>query len=290
MALTTSASNERIEVEQAFCMPVRVYMPGRVMLPAPIALHLHGGAFVEGSLDSGRTVAGLLADAGAFVVSADYPVGPAHPFPHALQAVSRLLAWVYRHRAKWGSKASQIFVAGEEAGGNLAAGLALMARDQQTPPLAGQILISPMLDPTMATCSVRKAEAGPVGCKWADGWHRYLGSADKASHPYAAPLGSSRLASVAPALVLTAEDDPMRDESLGYARRLRSAGVPVMEHVLAGPTGWPCALTRAGGNGAPWMEAARRHMSEFFEQTLTQSRCGCMFTSLKPDPTLKPDF
>jgi acetyl esterase/lipase len=94
----------------------------------------------------------------------------------------------------------------------------------------------------MATCSIRQAEAGPVGCKWADGWHQYLGSADKAAHPYAAPLGSSRLAGVAPALVLTAQDDLMRDESLSYSRRLRESGVAVQEHVLAGPTGWPNAL------------------------------------------------
>ena len=75
---------------------------------------------------------------------------------------------------------------------------------------------------------MRQAEAGPVGCKWADGWHEYLGSADKAAHPYAAPLVSSRLSNLPPTLILTAEDDMLRDESLCYARRLRAAGVAVV--------------------------------------------------------------
>jgi acetyl esterase/lipase len=194
------------------------------------------------------------------------------------------------------SKKSGIFVAGEEAGGNLAAALALMARDQHAPPLAGQILLSPMLDACMATCSIRQAEAGPVGCKWADGWHQYLGSADKAAHPYAAPLGSSRLAGVAPALVLTAQDDPMRDESLSYARRLRESGVAVQEHILAGPTGWPNALGfweesfdrlevhLRGASAAEkalaektrveksWTTAARDCFVEFFAQTMPSRR------------------
>ncbi len=134
---------------------------------------------------------------------------------------------------------------GEEAGGNLAAGLALMVRDQRSPALAGQILLSPMLDACLATESVRLAEAGPVGCKWADGWHQYLGTADKACHPYAAPLGSSRLGGLAPALIVTAEDDPMRDESLAYAKRLRASAVAVQEHMLPAPTDWPCALAEA---------------------------------------------
>ncbi len=129
-----------------------------------------------------------------------------------------------------------MFVAGEEAGGNLAAGLALMARDQQSPPLAGQILLSPMLDPCLGTQSIRDADAGASGCKWADGWHCYLGSAEKAAHPYASPLGAKRLVGLAPALIVTAQDDPMHDESLRYEQRLRACGDSVDEHVMAAPT------------------------------------------------------
>jgi acetyl esterase len=282
-------TEEMIELEPG--MPARVY--GRSASPrtAPLVLHLHGGAFVGGSLDAGRTVSTLLADAGAVVVSADYPLAPAHPFPQALQGVFRALNWLHTSRTQWVSKKSSIFVAGEEAGGNLAAALALMARDQHTPPLAGQILLSPMLDASMATCSIRQAEAGPVGCKWADGWHQYLGSADKAAHPYAAPLGSSRLAGVAPALVLTAQDDLMRDESLRYSRRLRESGVAVEEHILAGPTGWPNALgfwdqsldrlevylRESSAAEKTWTTAVQERFTAFFAATMHSRQPAACF-------------
>jgi acetyl esterase len=252
-------------------VPVRIYGRRVGSRDAPLVLHLHGGAFVGGTLDAGRAIARLLADAGAIVVSADYPLAPEHPFPGALNAAFGVLSSLHANRGKWASKRPSLFVAGEEAGGNLAAGLALMARDQRAPPLAGQILLSPMLDPCMGTCSLRQAEAGPVGCKWADGWHHYLGSVDKASHPYAAPLGSSRLAGLAPALVLTAEDDPLRDESLTYARRLCEAGVTVQEHVLAAPTGWPDALGLA--TTAPvWASPVRDHFIAFFAARVASLR------------------
>lgn len=277
--MTTDVTETTIEVEQAQSMPARVYAKVPAPGPVPLVLHLHGGAFVSGALDCGQTVSKLLADAGAVVVSAAYPLAPANPFPIALQAAYGAVCWLHKHRAKWGSKRSPIFVAGEEAGGNLAAGLALMARDQRTPPLAGQILLSPMLDPCLATCSIRKAEAGPVGCKWADGWHQYLRSADMAAHPYAAPLGSSRLSGLAPALVLTADDDPLRDESVGYVERLRDSGVTVRSYVLESPTGWPDALSHIAKAELPWVAAVRNHFAEFFTQTLARTCCAAVFRS-----------
>ncbi len=263
---------EKLIYADAKSMPARVYHSGMASREAPLVLHLHGGAFVDGSLDSGRSIATLLAEAGAVVVSADYPLAPAHRFPQTLEAAFGALNWLHAHRIRWGTKKSRIFVAGEEAGGNLAAALALMARDQGTPPLAGQILLSPMLDACLATCSMRAAEAGPVGCKWADGWHQYLGSPDKAAHPYAAPLYSSRLSGLAPALVLTAEDDLLRDESLRYARRLRESSVAVQEHVLTAPTGWPEALCEDKNKEASWSAEVRNHFIEFFAATLALPR------------------
>jgi len=241
---------------------------------APMVLHLHGGAFVAGSLDSGRTVSGLLAEAGAVVASVDYPLAPQHPFPQALEAAFDVLTHMRQGRDAFAaSKKAPLYLAGEEAGGNLAAALALMARDQRGPAIAGQILLSPMIDSSLATCSMREAEAGPVGCKWADGWHQYLGSAAKAAHPYASPIGSSRLAGVAPALLVTAEDDLLRDETHGYARRLRESGVPVGEYLLTAPTGWPCALyygaDRRDPNVARWADSLRAHFAAFFADTLT---------------------
>lgn len=260
-------------------VPVRVYLPAGGPPPAAVVLHLHGGAFVDGSLETGRIVPTLLAEAGAVAVSLGYPHAPKHRFPHALQVALGALKWLHRSRARWASRKSRLLVAGEEAGGNLAAGLALMVRDQQTPPLTGQILLSPMLDPQMATCSMRRAEAGPVGCKWADGWHEYLGSPEQASHPYAAPLMSSRLAGLPPALVLTAEDDLLRDESLCYAHKLRASGVSVDEHVLPAPTGWPCALSEAAPTDTRWMATVRERFTAFLSQTLPALRQPAM------DPT-----
>jgi acetyl esterase len=245
-------------------LPMRIYRTEAGQAAAPVVLHLHGGAFVSGGLDSGRAVAAALADAGAVVVSLDYPLAPGHQFPQPLEAAFGSLDWLHKTRARLASRKSRLFVAGEEAGGNLAAALALMARDRQGPELAGQILLSPMLDPRMATCSMREAEAGPVGCKWADGWHEYLGSAEKAAHPYASPLSSMRLAGLAPALVVTAEDDLLRDEAISYAARLRSAGVTVQQHVLPAPTGWPCAFQDPAGVAAPWAAAVRERVARFF--------------------------
>jgi acetyl esterase/lipase len=124
-----------------------------------------------------------------------------------------------------------------------------------------------MLDPVMGTCSLRSAAVGAVGCPWADGWHAYLGSPDKAAHPYAAPLTASRLAGVAPALLMSAQDDPLRDETATYARRLRDAGVAVQHHVLPGPTGWPFAFARPTNDAtlsADWAPAVVDHLTTFF--------------------------
>ncbi|MDF2995943.1 MAG: Alpha/beta hydrolase fold-3 domain protein [Xanthobacteraceae bacterium] len=247
---------------------VRVYRAAGTPRSAPLVFHLHSGAFVAGCLACGEPVASLIAKAGATVVSADYPLAPEHRFPEALNLTFGGLRALYKERAKWAGRTSSLFVAGEEAGANIAAALALMARDQGAPPLAGQILLSPMLDPCLATRSIRDAQAGSVGCKWADGWHRYLGTADKGAHPYAAPLGSRRLQNLAPALVVTAEDDPLRDESVAYAKRLVACEVDVREIVLPGPTNWPDALGLRPNVEPDWMGPVGRLVSEFLANPL----------------------
>lgn len=247
-------------------LSARLYAPAEIAAEAGVVLHLHGGAFTGGSLAQGEAVATMLAEAGAVVISLDYPLAPAHRFPEALEAAYAALHSIGKGRARWAAKHAPLYVAGEEAGGNLAAALALMARDRHGPALAGQILLSPMLDACVGTCSLREADAGPVGCHWADGWAQYLGTPDKAAHPYAAPVNASRLAGLAPALLISAEDDPMRDEAAAYAARLQEAGVSVRHHVQTGPTQWP-----AGYAGAPQNESclcmASRHVSDFYALT-----------------------
>lgn len=155
---------------------VRLYgSKGKSGEPSPLVLHFHGGAFVEGDLDSGCTVAGLLATAGARVVSVAYPLSPEHPFPRPLEIGYEMLQWSYKHRTRLAGKGAPMYVAGEEAGANLAAGVCLMARDQRHPPLAGQILLSPMLNPCAGTASLRAANGDATECKWAEGWSKFPG-------------------------------------------------------------------------------------------------------------------
>jgi acetyl esterase len=253
-------------------LAARIYRDVSAAGTAPLVLHMHAGAFVTGSVETGRPIAQLLAEAGAVVVSAEYPLAPAHPFPKAVQSLFHVLTWLHANRPEGASKKSALFVAGEEAGGNLAAALALMARDQQRPALAGQILLSPMLDPSLATCSMREANTGDADCPWVVGWNQYLGTADKAAHPYAAPFNSSRLAGAAPALIVTAEDDHLRDESLRYAQRLRESGVAVREHVLTETTHWPCALTDTALTDRPWAGAVRDRFRSFLLKPASHSR------------------
>lgn len=250
---------------------VRVYgrHPDSLVALTPLVLHFHAGAFVAGSLDQGARIAGLLADAGAVVVSVDYPLAPAHPFPQAVETGYAALRWAWKARRKLVGRNAPLLVAGEEAGGNLAAAITLMARDQDAPRLAGQILLSPMLDACMATASLRDVHAGPVGCIWADGWHQYLLRQEVAAHPYAAPGAALRLPGLPPTLLITAADDPLRDETLAYAGRLRQAGVRVQDTVLPLTTGWPRSYLQTGHDQLVWADPVRRQFSDFFASLAT---------------------
>ena len=245
-------------------LDVRFYGRRPAAGTVPLVLHFHAGAFAGGSLEGGSCVASLLAEAGAVVMSLDYPLAPEHPFPAAVETGYAALVWAWKARQKLAGAGAPVFVAGEEAGGNLAAAVSLMARDQQAPPLAGQILLSPMLDPCLGTASLRDAEAGPVGCTWADGWHKYLPRLEDASHPYAAPGSALRLTGLPPTLLITAQDDPLRDETLAYAARLRSAGLAVRDTVLPVPTGWPCSYLNPGSHKAAWAAVLQEQFTGFF--------------------------
>jgi acetyl esterase/lipase len=218
----------------------RVYNGEGLKKAAPIVLYLHGGAFLDMERSVERPVAASLADAGAIVVAADYTSGNRNAFPQVLECAYGILAYLSNKRnLLGGAKKSLLFVAGEESGGNVAAGVALKARDQIPGSLDGQVLISPLLDPFMGSQSFLRAEESGMRERWTEGWNRYLGFLGGVCHPYAAPRYCSRLSGLAPALVLTAEDDPLRDEGMEYGRRLEAAGVPVRQQVLPAGTGWP---------------------------------------------------
>lgn len=260
-------------VATAGAAPLRLRLYGAPQRGADqaLVLHFHAGAFVGGRLDDGAAVAGVLVDAGAVVASLDYPLAPAHPFPQAVEAGHAALQWLDRQRRRLGLPNAPLYVAGEEAGGNLAAAVAMAARDRDGPGLAGQILLSPMLDVCVATASQRDAKAGPVGCRWADGWRAYLARDTDAVHPYATPGASLRLAGLPPALLISAADDPLRDETQAFARRLREAGVPVTLTLLEQATGWPNSYLQADlrAKPRPWTAALGAPVQAFFEPSNT---------------------
>ena len=258
--------NQRIPLPGGAALGVRFYGRRPAHGKAPLVLHFHGGAFAGGSLDTGACVAQVLADAGAVVMSLDYPLAPDQVFPAAVEAGHAALLWAHKARSRLAGPGAQLFVAGEEAGGNIAAAVALMARDRQGPALAGQILLSPMLDPCVATASLRDAQAGPVGCIWADGWQKYLGAMDNASHPYATPGQALRLAGLPATLMVTAGDDPMRDDALAYTARLRGAGLVADDVVLAEPTGWPCSFLKKLSPAAAWVPSLRKALADFLSR------------------------
>jgi acetyl esterase/lipase len=252
-----------IEVKGAAPLPVRLYgkkQPGASM---PLVVHFHGGAFVSGDFASGECMAGLLVEAGAVVVSVAYPLAPEHRFPEAVETGYVALEWTYKYRAKLAGKEARVFLAGDEAGGNLAAAVALIARDRAHPPLAGQILVAPMLDPCVGTASLREAAQCEGACKWADGWKQYLRGPMDAEHPYAVPGKATRLTDLPPALILSSGDDPMRDEAIAYGGRLKQAGIAVTMDVMPARTGWPETLIDPPDE-CPCAQAVREHFRKFF--------------------------
>ncbi|WP_230970298.1 alpha/beta hydrolase fold domain-containing protein [Nitrogeniibacter aestuarii] len=262
-------------------VPVRVY--GAPSAPAgAVVVHFHGGNLRDGTLDDGLVVARLLQGAGAVVMSVAYPPACAQPFPAALDAGRAVLMWAHGRLSALAGKGARLFVAGEEGGANLAAALAMQTRDQRCSALAGQILVSPMLDPRVGTASMRAASAGKTCCQWAQGWHAYLDCGSAADHPYALPARSLRLAGLPPTLVITGEDDLMRDEALAYAQRLTEAGTPCLTEVVAGETGWPLSLRCADALAAPWAAQVQARMHGFLNPNT--ERVACRAASA---PTLK---
>lgn len=264
-----------VALEDGGQVTVRIYGTKRPGGGQPLVLHFHGGAFISGDLATGEPMAGLLADAGCVVVSVDYPLAPAHPFPKAVEVGYSVLQWAWKSRTKLAGTAPRIFLAGEEAGGNLAAAVTLVARDRQHPPLAGQILVTPMLDPCVGTASLREAIGAETECKWHQGWKQYLRCPMDAEHPYAVPGAVQRMAGLPPTLVMTGEDDPMRDEAQDYASRLKAGGVAVEFQLLQGTTGWPDTLVENDPQACCACEASvRQHLAHFLHPaTPPPARC-----------------
>ncbi len=265
---SAGASEPRVLTLPGLGLPVHVRGSKPRGKTVPLVLHLHGGAFVCADALARACLAQLAADAGCVVASLHYPLAPQHRFPEAVEAGYAALEWLHRQRTRMAGTGAPLVVAGEEAGGNLAAAIAMMARDRGGPPVAAQVLVAPMLDPCAATASLRQKLGTDTVCKWADGWQQYLRGPMDAEHPYAVPGRAQRLAGLPPALVLTGRDDPMRDEALAYAQRLRAAGVAVEEGVLPSTTGWPDSLLAPPSTPCPYGEAVTHYLRDFLHRAM----------------------
>ncbi|QES48515.1 esterase [Streptomyces venezuelae] len=226
-------------------VPVRIYRPLSGAAPGAF-IWLHGGAWVVGDLDVEEHWAAPIARlSGAVVITVDYRLSPEHRFPAALDDAYAVLAWTYEHAAELGIDPDRIAVGGHSAGGNLAAAVALRARDEQGPPVRFQLLNEAILDDRQQTWSARNFTDTPWNTRdvRATALAHYLGS--QPATPYAAPARAEDLSGLPAAYVATAEFDPNRDEGIAYALRLLEAGVPVELHQWPGTFHGSLALQSA---------------------------------------------
>jgi acetyl esterase len=211
-------------------IPIRIYAIDHSGV-RPALVYFHGGGFVFGNLDTHDTVCRVLAkESGAVVIAVDYRLAPEHKFPAAVEDSHAATLWVATNAERLGIDASRIAVGGDSAGGNLATVIAMRFRDEGGPALAAQILLYPVTDvSSFDTASHRDFADGYFLTRGAMAWFtgHYVASDEHKGHPQVSPLLAPNLSGLPPALVITAEFDPLRDEGEAYAQRLRQAGVPV---------------------------------------------------------------
>ena len=209
---------------------LRIYTP-QGDAPFPILVFFHGGGWVIGDLDTHDNLCRSLANgAGCIVVSVDYRLAPEHKFPAAVEDAYAATQWVANNAHRINGNPGLIAVGGDSAGGNLAAVVAIMARDQDGPSLKYQLLMYPPTDVSSCdTGSYRDCADGYFLTK-ADGeWFgaQYLNCEDDRLNPLVSPLLAPNLSGLPPALVIVCEFDVLRDEGESYAKRLKKAGVSV---------------------------------------------------------------
>ena len=214
-------------------IPVRIYR-STADRSQGVLVYYHGGGWVGGDLETHDSLCRAIANAAeCMVISVDYRLAPEHAYPAAAEDAYAALKWVCENHSALAIDPERIAVGGDSAGGNLAAVVSLMARDREKLPLRLQVLIYPITDCDFTTSSYQECAEGylltTTGMKWF--WKSYAPEEDDAQQPYASPLRAGELSDVAPALVITAEYDVLRDEGVAYAKRLQESGVP---------TEWKC--------------------------------------------------
>ena len=247
-------------------IPVRVYTPVAAVgaEPSGVLLWLHGGGWVIGDLESADATARMLANrSGAVVVSVDYRLAPEHKAPAALEDCLAALVWTVENAELLGVTAAKVAVGGDSAGGNLAALLCHRVRDEFGPQIDFQLLVYPVTDCTLGHPSIEENADGYFLTKAAMVWFvgHYLGETDP-KDPTVSPLYADRCDGLPPALVITAEFDPLRDEGEAYAQRLREAGVVVQQRRFDGQIHGFFGLTTFLEDGAAAMDLAGATLRE----------------------------
>ena len=208
---------------------VRLYAPAGVG-PHPVLVFYHGGGWVIGDLYTHDGLCRSIVNAaGCAVASVDYRLAPEFKFPTAVEDSYAALKWVAASAPRLGLDSARVAVGGDSAGGNLAAVMALLARERRGPRILLQVLIYPVTNHDFGTRSYRENATGYVltteDMRWF--WRHYLAREEQGRETSASPFRAKSLADLPPALVITAGCDPLRDEGEAYAGRLRDAGVPV---------------------------------------------------------------
>jgi acetyl esterase/lipase len=211
-------------------LPARLYKPEskrRQGGALPLVLYFHGGGFVRGTVDDAETPSRFIAaNCPAAVLAVGYSLAPVRPFPAAPEDVYAAANWAVKHARSFDADPDRLAVVGDDAGGNLAASLTLIARDRNEIAIAAQAMVGPMLDPSMTHLGDPgrlRSDVSPQEC--AACYRQYLPTALQRLHPYAAPLESSRLGGLPPAFIATAQCDVLHKEAEKYAAALIGAGV-----------------------------------------------------------------
>ena len=218
-------------------IPVRLYcnFPEKKRDSLPVILYFHGGGFIWGDIEKFDSYCRKLTrETGSIIVSADYRLAPENPFPAAIHDSYRVLEWAYENIREYGGDPGKIYVMGESAGANLAAVTTLMSLDSCGPPVYGQIICCPVTSFEEKVFPSRKyfmlqgrsymiSEDYMYRCKKA-----YLPDSIDFSHPYISPLRAQIDSNLPPAMIITAQVDPLRDEGKAYAEKLQQAGVDVI--------------------------------------------------------------
>jgi cation diffusion facilitator CzcD-associated flavoprotein CzcO/acetyl esterase/lipase len=249
-------------------LPYRLYRPAGHG-PHPIMAYFHGGGWVLGDLDSDDPLCrDLCVRCGALVLSINYRHAPEARFPAAPDDALAAITWISSHAAELGGIRDQLVVAGWSAGANIAAVAAQLARDAGEPRLAGQVLLSPVTDCDLTRRSYQENGNGylltPEMMDWF--WTQYA-NPEQRTDPRAAPLRGD-LSGVAPAVVMTAQFDPLRDEGNAYADALSAAGVPVRHLLARGHIHRSVTMVDAVLSGAPIRAEIAEAVADLFAQSV----------------------